>query len=122
MQKYQLVQHFITYLNEANLEPFMVVQTQVRGTCGIPGHLIKEDGRVVLNLSGKAALDLNIGIYQCQAQLMFSGQAASCVWHPEAIEAVYSPTEHGPKLVFGEPERDITEQPPTNKPTLRIVR
>ena len=120
MQKYLIVQQFLQFLNEANLLPYMVVQTQVRGTHGIPEEYIKEDGRITLNLSGKAALDLRIGIYQCQAQMMFNGVHADCVWHPEAIEAVYSPTPDGPKLLFGAPA--VEETPPTNKPTLRIVK
>ena len=122
-EKHEIIQQFMAYLRESNYLPHMILQTRIPGTHGFPAHYIKDDGRIVLNLSEKAALEVRIGIYQCQAELMFSGVPTSCVWHPEAIEAVYSPSPNGPKLIFGAP--DTEKEAPINandKPTLRIVK
>lgn len=107
MERWQLISEVVAYLEDEGLRPHVLLQTKVPGTCGVPSRLIKEDGHVVLNLSSRAtANSLRMGMYQCQANMTFNQQHYSVAWHPDAVEAVYSP-DGGPKLVFPPPDPNV---------------
>jgi stringent starvation protein B len=120
MKKYELIQHFIAYLQSINEDPHIVLQTQIPGTCGIPPSLIGDRGLISLNLSARATDDtLRIGEYQCQADMRFKGEPRSVAWHVDGIELVYGRSADAPKLVL--PSHKAIKYPKP-KPTLKVVK
>lgn len=119
MERWQLISEFIAYLEDEGLRPFITIQTQLPGTCGLPPQYIKSTGHIALNISDSATNgSLRVGMYQCECNMRFGDELCATAWHPDAIESVFSP-DGGPKLLFPAPDLSANT---VVKPKLSIVK
>lgn len=116
--RWELIRDVVAFINEAGQIPNIVVQTKHVSVCGVPEHVVGNDGRVTLNVSEGATLNLRIGMYQIQFDCRFGGQHANIAMAPEAVEAVFAHGADGVKLVL--PSAPVEEQM-SKKPNLTVV-
>jgi len=123
MEKFQLVQEFIAYLENLGYRPHLTIDMTHPFTHGIPESVkaAQPKGSVTFNVSQTAAPDLRIGMYQCQASMRFNGVHADVAWHPDAIQVVHAPGPNTPHMIFPV-EHNVEEVEVKTKPTLKVVK
>lgn len=127
-----LLRALYEWIIDNDLTPYIVVQADVRGV-QVPRHYV-QDGRIILNISHDAALDLKLTNALVSFNASFGGVPMSVRAPIKAVLAIYA-KENGQGMVFSEEDNaqeedddngeggDEPSTPPKGgKPTLTVVK
>jgi stringent starvation protein B len=118
-----LIRSVYEWIVDNDLTPHLLVNANNNvGT--LPTDYI-EDGKIVLNMRPQAIQGLTLGNEFIEFNAKFSGKPMQIAASVNAVMAIYA-KENGKGLVFDQENNDgnesSPEQPPPNKPTLRVVK
>lgn len=123
-----LLRALFDWIVDNNLTPYIVVHADYHGV-QVPRNYV-QDGRIILNVSPDAALELKITNKKVTFNASFGGVPMSVNAPLRAVLAIYA-RENGQGMVFSEeePEDDTSgddDEPPTpppdGKPKLTVVK
>lgn len=118
-----LIRSVYEWIVDNDLTPHLLVNANNNvGT--LPVSYI-EDGKIILNMRPQAIQGLTLGNEFIEFNAKFSGKPMQIAASVNAVMAIYA-KENGKGLVFDQDNNDggemPPEQPPPNKPTLRVVK
>lgn len=118
-----LIRSVYEWIVDNDLTPHLLVNANNNvGT--LPVSYI-EDGKIILNMRPQAIQGLTLGNEFIEFNAKFSGKPMQIAASVNAVMAIYA-KENGKGLVFDQDNNDggetSPEQPPPNKPTLRVVK
>ncbi|MCK7592564.1 ClpXP protease specificity-enhancing factor [Pseudomarimonas salicorniae] len=125
-----LVRAMYEWISDNALTPYLLVDAGIEGV-QVPSQAVK-DGRVVLNIAGRAVAQLELGNDEIRFMARFSGVSQSVRVPMPAVLAIYAQeTGQGMMLPQGdedeEPPRtpapdDDDSEPPPRRSHLRVVK
>ena len=109
------------WIIDNGLTPHIVVDAEAQGA-QVPTEHVKE-GKIVLNLSYDATMDLSIGNERLEFGARFSGTPRQICVPIEAIMGIYA-RETGQGMIFGSEESEPDPEPggDDKRPRLRVVK
>lgn len=108
-----LVRAMYEWIADNGLTPYLLVDAAVEGV-NVPAQAVK-DGRVVLNIAGRAVAQLELGNDEVRFMARFSGVSQSVRVPVAAILAIYA-QETGQGMMLPQGEEDGTPPPPSGGP------
>ena len=108
-----LVRAIYEWIADNGLTPYLLVDAAVEGV-SVPPQAVK-DGRVVLNIAGRAVAQLELGNDEVRFMARFSGVSQSVRVPVAAILAIYA-QETGQGMMLPQGEEDGTPPPPAGGP------
>ena len=119
-----LIRSVYEWVVDNGLTPHLLVNAN-NNKGNLPEDYI-EDGKIVLNIRPQAIEALSLGNEFIEFNARFNGKPMTIVASVNAVMAIYA-KENGKGLVFDQERNDGDEtppeqQPPPNKPTLRVVK
>lgn len=122
-----LVRAIYEWIADNGLTPYLLVDAGVDGV-QVPQQAIKE-GRVVLNIAGRAVAQLELGNDEIRFMARFSGVSQQVRVPLPAVLAIYAQeTGQGMMLPQGEEDEEPPQAPPpehgepSRRPHLRVVK
>lgn len=106
-----LLRAIYEWISDNGLTPYLLVDAAVPGV-QVPEHAIKE-GRVVLNVAGRAVAHLELGKDRVRFMARFSGVSHSVDVPIAAVLAIYA-QENGQGMMF--PAENAPPSPPEPEP------
>jgi stringent starvation protein B len=95
-----LIRAMYEWIADNGLTPYLLADASVAGM-QVPAQAAK-DGRVVLNIAGRAVAQLELGNEHIQFMARFSGVSQRVVVPVRAVLAIYA-QENGQGMMLGEP-------------------
>jgi stringent starvation protein B len=124
-----LIRALFDWLLDNALTPHLLVEVEDESTV-VPRQFV-EDGRIVLNIGPDAVRGLELGNELITFNARFSGTPMDVVVPVSAVLGIYA-RENGQGMLFpqeeladspdGLPEDDPEPSPPTDRPTLKLVK
>lgn len=128
-----LIRALFEWITDNGLTPYIVVHADYHGV-QVPRNYV-QDGRIILNISPDAALDLEVTNAVVRFNASFGGVPMSVRAPVRAVLAIYA-RENGQGMVFSEEEPDDFPEgegdvdgggdepppPPGGKPVLTVVK
>lgn len=108
-----LVRAMYEWIADNGLTPYLLVDAAVEGV-SVPPQAVK-DGRVVLNIAGRAVAQLELGNDDVRFMARFSGVSQSVRVPVAAILAIYA-QETGQGMMLPQGEEEGTPPPPSDGP------
>ena len=108
-----LVRAMYEWIADNGLTPYLLVDAAVEGV-NVPAQAVK-DGRVVLNIAGRAVAQLELGNDEVRFMARFSGVSQSVRVPVPAILAIYA-QETGQGMMLPQGEEEGTPPPPSGGP------
>lgn len=108
-----LVRAMYEWIADNGLTPYLLVDAAVEGV-NVPAQAVK-DGRVVLNIAGRAVAQLELGNDEVRFMARFSGVSQSVRVPVAAILAIYA-QETGQGMMLPQGEEEGTPPPPSGGP------
>ncbi len=123
-----LIRAMWEWISDNGMTPHLLVDAEQPGV-EVPRQFV-EDGRIVLNVSGNAVLNLDLGNDYISFGARFSGTPMDVLIPVEAVLGIYA-RENGQGMLFpeqegddGSPPDDEPEppRPSGDRPTLKVVK
>lgn len=108
-----LVRAMYEWIADNGLTPYLLVDAAVEGV-NVPAQAVK-DGRVVLNIAGRAVAQLELGNDEVRFMARFSGVSQSVRVPVAAILAIYA-QETGQGMMLPQGEEEGAPPPPSGGP------
>ncbi|MGH8041670.1 MAG: ClpXP protease specificity-enhancing factor [Rudaea sp.] len=111
-----LLRAMYDWISDNGLTPYILVDAAAPGV-EVPSSAVK-DGRVVLNVAGRAVVRLELGMEHVQFMARFSGVSRNVQVPMHAILAIYA-HENGQGMMF--PAENAPPQPPAADATAVVA-
>ncbi|MEO1573579.1 MAG: ClpXP protease specificity-enhancing factor [Pseudomonadota bacterium] len=99
--------------------PYIVVDATLDGVTVPSQHV--DDGKIILNISPRATDQLRIDNDFLSFSARFHGAVEQVFVPPAAVLGIYA-KESGQGMIFTGEDGEPEPEPPTDKPTLRVVK